>query len=156
MLEFGSRSGSWFALCLFVAIFGGLGWGIAREIRLRSQGPRRWLGIVVGLAFLAGPISAVYASSLSGFYEAVVVGPSIRLYYLLPGIVSEIPLSSISDVRAVPWYRLRWRLIVTTSSGGKYESATSGRASVMESVVRLNDYRVEATGGESGPPTKRR
>jgi hypothetical protein len=38
VLEFGSRSGSWFALCLFIAMFGGLGWGIAREFRRRSQG----------------------------------------------------------------------------------------------------------------------
>ena len=146
MLEFGSRSGSVFALCLFAVIFGALGWSIAREIRLRRR--QRWLGIIVGLSFFAGPITATYASSLSGFYEAVGVGPSLRLHYLLPGIVSEIPLASISDVRAVPWYRLRWRLIVTTSSGVTYESATWGRASVMESMVRLNEYRVAASNSQ--------
>ena len=146
MLEFGSRSGSVFALSLFAVIFGALGWSIAREIRLRRR--QRWLGIIVGLGFFAGPITATYASSLSGFYEAVGVGPSIRLYYLLPGIVSEIPVESISDVRAVPWYRLRWRLIVTTSSGVTYESATWGRASVMESMVRLNEYRVAASNSQ--------
>ena len=146
MLEFGSRSGSVFALCLFAVIFGALGWSIAREIRLRRR--QRWLGIIVGLGFFAGPLTATYASSLGGFYEAVGVGPSLRLHYLLPGIVSEIPLASISDVRAVPWYRLRWRLIVTTSSGVTYESATWGRASVMESMVRLNEYRVAASNSQ--------
>ncbi len=102
-------------------------------------------GIVIELAFFAGPITAIYASSLSGFYEAVAVGPSLRLHYLPPGIVSEIALDSISDIRAVPAHKLSWRLIVTTSSGERYESATSGRASVIESMSRLNDHRTAAS-----------
>ena len=57
------------------------------------------------------------------------------------GIVSEIALDSISDVRAVPAYKFTWRLIVTTSPGETYESATSGPASVTESMSRLNDHR---------------
>ena len=86
-------------------------------------------------------VSWAGCSSLSGFYEAVAVGPSLRLQYPAAGIVSEIALDSISDVRAVPAYKFTWRLIVTTSSGETYESATSGRASVMESMSRLNDHR---------------
>lgn len=145
VLVFGSRSGSWFALCLFAAIFAVLGWGIAREIRRRSQGRHQMLGIVIGFAVFAAPVTAIYASSLSGFYEAVAVGRALRLQYLPPGIVSEIALDSISDVRAVPAYKLSWRLIVTTSSGERFESATSGRASVIESMSRLNDHRNAAT-----------
>ena len=57
------------------------------------------------------------------------------------GIVSEIALDSISDVRAVPAYKFTWRLIVTTSSGETHESAISGPASVTESMSRLNDHR---------------
>ena len=60
------------------------------------------LGIVVGWAFFAGPVTAIYASSLSGFYEAVGAGSSLRLYYLVPGMVSEIPLAAIADARAAP------------------------------------------------------
>jgi hypothetical protein len=53
VLQFGSRSGSWFALGLFAAMFGTLGWGVAREIRLRSS---RDSGIarVLGLAVVVG------------------------------------------------------------------------------------------------------
>jgi hypothetical protein len=145
VLAFGSRSGSWFALCLFAAIFGVLGWGIAREIRRRSQGRHQRLGIIIGFAFFAAPVTAIYASSLSGFYEAVAVGRSLRLQYLPPRVVSEIALDSISDIRAVPAYKLSWRLIVTTSSGERYQSATSGRASVIESISRLNDHRTAAS-----------
>ena len=138
IIEFGSRSGSWFALCLFGAMFGGLGWGIAREIRRRSAGRHRRLGAVIGLAFFVAPVSGIYASSLSGFYEAEIAGESLRLRYLPPGVVSDVPLSSISEVKAVPWYQLRSRLVVNTSSGHRYESATWRRASVAQSVSRLN------------------
>ena len=145
VLAFGSRSGSWFALCLFAAICGVLGGGIARETRRRSQGRHELLGIVIGCAVFAVPITAIYASSLSGFYEAVAVGPSLRLHYLPPGVVTEIALDSISDIRAVPAYKLSWRLIVTTSSGERYESATSARGLVIESMSRLNDHRTAAS-----------
>ena len=51
-------------------------------------------------------VSWAGCSSLSGFYEAVAVGRSLRLQYLPPGIVSEIALDWISDVRAVPASKL--------------------------------------------------
>src|SRR5262245_66665548 len=80
VLHFGSRSGSWFALGLFVAMFGTLGWSVAREIRLRSKTSSRIAG-ALGLALLVGPVAMVYASSLSGVYEAEVGGGTLRLHY---------------------------------------------------------------------------
>jgi hypothetical protein len=135
MLEFGSRSGSWFALCLFTTIFAILGWGVAREIRLRSG--RRTFGRTLGLALFLGPVLLIYASALGGFYEAEVDGPILRLHYLFPADTTEIPLSEAS-ARARPWTRGRWRLVVTAGSGAEYESATWHRASIDESLARLN------------------
>jgi hypothetical protein len=137
ILEFGSRSGSWFALSLFTMIFAILGWGVAREVRRRSYGAARIAGRVLGLALFLGPVLLVYVSSLGGFYEAEVDGPTLRLHYLFPGDVSEIPLSDVS-ARARPWARGRWRLVVTTEAGVEYESATWHRASIEESLARLN------------------
>ena len=137
ILEFGSRSGSWFALCLFTTIFAILGWGIAREVRRRSDGARLMSRRVLGLALFLGPVVLIYASSLGGFYEAEVDGPILRLHYLFPASTVETPLSDVS-ARARPWARGRWRLVVATPSGAEYESATWHRASIEESLARLN------------------
>src|SRR5260221_11341511 len=93
ILEFGSRSGSWFALCLFTMIFAILGWGIAREVRRRSDGARLMSGRVLGLALFLGPVGLIYASSPGGFYEAEVDGPTLPLPELLPAAPLETPLS---------------------------------------------------------------
>jgi hypothetical protein len=47
-------------------------------------------------------VSWTGCSSLSGFHEAVAVGPIAAAAVPAAGIVSEIALDSISDVRAVP------------------------------------------------------
>jgi hypothetical protein len=139
ILEFGSRSGSWFALCLFGTLLGVLGWGVAREIRVRSD---RGGGIIargLGLALFLVPLSLIYVSSLNGFYEAEVEGAVLRLRYLIPAVSSEIPLAEITDVRRTAWQRGKWRLVVDTDSGSTYESATSDREPVAESLARLRD-----------------
>ena len=136
ILEFGSRSGSWFALGLFSAMFGALGWGMAREPRVASaiepKGAR-----VLGLAMFLGPVTMIYVSSLSGFYDAQVDGEMLRLHYFVPGVVREIPLSEVVTARPIPAIRGRQRLEITDRSGRRYESATWYRDSIAKSAARL-------------------
>jgi hypothetical protein len=141
--EFGSRSGSWLALCLFAALFGVLGWGVSRELRQRAGATGVARG--VGLLLFLGPVVLVYASSLSGFYEAEVDGTMLRLRYLLP-CHTEIPLVEVSAVEPIPWYRGRWRLQVVARSGQRHESATWHRTAVFASAARLQQLVAEPAG----------
>jgi hypothetical protein len=138
MLEFGSRTGSWFALGLFGAVFGALGLGVNRETQRRSPSISAWVARGLGLLLFLGPVSLIYVTSLGGFYEAQVDRQLLRLRYLA-GSTLEVPLAQISEVRAVPWYRGRWRLQVLESSGRRYESATWDRESVATSTARLKN-----------------
>ena len=146
ILHFGSRSGSWFALALFVAMFGTLGWGVAREIRLRSK-TDSGLARVLGLALLVGPVVMVYASSLSGFYEAQVDGSTLRLHYLFPGVVSEVAVADVVMARPIPAIRGRLRLQIVDRSGRQYESATWYRASIAQSAARLKELLPQPASG---------
>ena len=119
VLHFGSRSGSWFALGLFAAMFGTLGWGVAREIRLRSKSDSG-LARVLGLALLVAPVVMIYASSLSGFYEAQVDGPTLRLHYLFPGV----------SLRS----RRRGRRDGATDSGDSRAAASANRRSFRPTI----------------------
>jgi hypothetical protein len=138
VLHFGSRGGSWFALGLFVAMFGTLGWSVAREIRLRSK-TSSGMARALGLALLVGPVVMVYASSLSGFYEAQVDGATLRLHYLFPHLVAEIALADVVMARPIPAIRGRQRLQIIVRSGRQYESATWYRDSIAQSVARLSE-----------------
>lgn len=143
VLHFGSRSGSWFALGLFAAMFGTLGWGVAREIRLRSRADSG-MARALGLALLVGPVVMVYASSLSGFYEAQIDGNILRLHYLFPGVVSEMALADVVMARPIPAIRGRQRLQIVDRAGRQYESATWHRDSVAQSAARLKELLPQA------------
>jgi hypothetical protein len=146
VLQFGSRSGSWFALALFTAMFGTLGWGVAREIRLRSKADSG-LARVLGLALLVGPVVMVYASSLSGFYEAQVDGQNLRLHYLFPRVAAEIAVADVVIVQPIPAIRGRQRLQIVDRSGRQYESATWYRDSIAQSAARLKEFLPQTSPG---------
>lgn len=73
---------------------------------------------------------------LSGFYELEIAGRSMRLHYLMPGMVVETPLEH-SAARVAPAYRNRARLVLSTDYG-VYESTPSGRDHVVESQKILD------------------
>jgi hypothetical protein len=137
ILEFGSRSGSFFALGLFGAMFVVLGWGVAREIRRRSPPTLRWRGSLAGWLLFLLPVILVYCTSLNGFYEAKIGKNELQLLYLMPGWMDVVPLAEISAVEAQYAFRFRWRLHITTVTGGRFESATWHRVEVQEAARRL-------------------
>jgi hypothetical protein len=136
LLEFGNPGGSWSALAFFALISGTLGWAVAREIQKRSQGRLTALGRVLGLVLSLGPVVLVYASMVSGFYELELNGATIRMRYLIPGIVSAIPAAR-ATTRIAPAYRDRVRLIVSAGNRN-YESTPWRREQVSRSLLRLN------------------
>jgi hypothetical protein len=159
VLQFGSRSGTWFALGLFAAMFGTLGWGVAREIHLRSSRDSG-LGRVLGLALFVGPVVMVYASSLSGFYEAQIDGTMLRLHYLFPRVVTEISIADVAAVRPIPAIRGRQRLQIVDRSGRQYESATWHPAAIAQSAAQLKELLPQRPSGRLrvdrvNPPLRR-
>lgn len=142
VLQFGSRSGSWFALIFFSLMFGALGWAFAREIRVRTNGRRAPLGRTIGVLVFAGPVWFIYVSMLSGFYELEFHSKSLRLHYLFPGVVEETPLPQ-SSAKVIPVYKGRVRLVLSTDYG-VFESTPWYRDRVDESLRRFNQ-RLAAT-----------
>jgi hypothetical protein len=142
VLEFGSRSGSWFALIFFSLMFGALGWALMREITVRTQGRRAQLGRTIGALVFAALMTLVYASMVSGYYELEFHGASIRLHYLVPGLIAEPPLAH-SSAKVVPTYKGRARLVLSTDYG-VFESTPWYLDRVNESLRRFNE-RVAAT-----------
>lgn len=134
-LHFGSRDGSAMALVYFTVIFGIVGAAAARQMS-RSEMPRA-LGRIVALLLWVGPVGAIYASSISGFYDLTIDDSSIRLEYLPPGSQESIAFDRIASITATPSYRGRDRLVITDVAGGRFESATAPRPAVAAAAVRL-------------------
>jgi len=117
-------------------MFGVLGFAVAREIRLRSYGTRTALGRLLGLSLFVVPVSFIYLSMISGFYEAEIAGDTIRLRYFVPGVVTELPAALVS-ARIAPAYRDRVRLVIATPNAS-YESTPWTRHNVVDSLNRLS------------------
>jgi hypothetical protein len=137
-LEFGSRSGSWTALVLFVLLFGVLGWSVARAIRRRSRAGG--VAHAVGPFLFIAPLLLVWTSSLGGFYTAETDGRILRLHSLLPGVRAEIMLKDIAVIEARPAHRGRWRMHVVSTTEKRYESATWHRDRVERSRAQLERW----------------
>jgi hypothetical protein len=151
-IELGSRSGSLFALVLFGTMFAVLGWVTVRELAARSPGPGGRKGAAAaGLLLFAGPVLLVYVTSLGGFYEATTDGGILRLVYLWPVVHADVPFAQVRQVEAVPAFRFRWRLRVDTTSGDRFQSATSRRSQVEAAAARLRRTLAEAGRMQSIP-----
>lgn len=142
--QFGSRSGSAAALLLFSAIFATLGSALGLGLRRGAGWSRRAAAIAAALFTLA-LLALFWRSALGGFYEAEFRGDRIALYYLAAPAARELPLASIQSVQALPAFKTRWRLHLTTANGGTYESATWNRPDVENAAAEIG-RRVE-TGG---------
>jgi hypothetical protein len=87
------------------------------------------------LAFF-GPTTLLYASSLSGFYEAEVRDGRLVLHYLHP-LTAEIELAHIAGIRTAPAFKGQWVLYVTDRRDMEYVSATSRRDVLFAATERL-------------------
>ena len=139
--EFGSRSGSFFAIALFGTLFGAMGLAAALGIRQRIRGVRRVTAAALGLALFVLPVSLIYTSSLGGFYEVEVQEGRLALRYLLPQCATVLPIAEIGEVSAAPAFRGRWRLHIVTRDGRRYESATWHSGPVIEAANCLRMLR---------------
>ena len=136
MLQFGSRSGSWFAVALFGSIFALLGFLNTRAIRQRAPEAGLTFARVVGLVFFLGPLALVWITSLGGFYELELTGNVVHLRYLTH-LTDEIPAADVASVTARPAFKGRWRLEIIDRAGRRFESATWYREPVHDSASQL-------------------
>jgi hypothetical protein len=116
-------------------LFSLLGSVVGREVqrRMRATG----IAWILGMLLFALPLTALYSTSLGGFYKAEADGTTLRLRYLLPVIRSEIPLGEVIAIEPTPWYRGRWRLQIVARSGERYESATWHQDVISASALQL-------------------
>lgn len=132
----GSRSGSLAALVLFGAIFATLGAGVGMGLR-RSGGWSRRAAWIAGALFTGVLLLLFWRSTLGGFYEAELRDDRLALYGLASPWAKELPLESIDAIKAVPAFKVSWRVQITTGGGGRYESATSSRAEAEKAAGEM-------------------
>ena len=138
LFSLGSRSGSLLALLLFAVMFGALGFLVARRLRRPRNGrrPQRAMPAVVGCSIFLGPLIALYASSLDGFYDMYTMSDGVRLRYFVPAVTADIRWTEVRRVEAVPQYRGTWRLRIVTAVG-TFDSATARRDAVEQARAQL-------------------
>ena len=139
LVSLGSRSGSAFALAMFVVLFGAIGLLAARRLARRIPPIGAIWPRLAAAALVVGPAVLLYATSLSGFYDIEVSDDQWRLRYLLPPVATTIPEDEVQAVEAVPLYRGTWTLHIVTAHG-RYESATGNRAAVDQARLRLMQW----------------
>ena len=139
IIEFGSRTGSFVALGLFLLLFGFLGWAICHYARQRIPKLPSSLAFLLGIAIWIVPLVLIYRSSMTGFYEAEQYGDRLRLRYLLEKKEITFPLAEVIKLEAVPDSigRDRWRLLVLQQDGQSYSSATWRREQVQNALIQL-------------------
>ena len=135
LVQVGNRPGAYFALALFCAVFAFFAIGVWREIR-RSYPRQSRMALILGCLVFASPTALLYASSLSGFYEAEIRDGRLVLHYLHP-MGTEVELAHIAGVRAAPAFKEQWVLHVTGTRDVEYISATSRRDALLAAEKRL-------------------
>ena len=136
--SFGDPTGWTIACAFFVLLSGAIGGGLyALSYRLLMMGsldleqkasPRA--SIVLGTLVTVAIFSALYFTSLSGFSRLDLSDGRLTIHYSLPERTVALPFSDILNVQGEPAYKGRWRLTLTTTTGGSYESALAFRDDV--------------------------
>jgi len=140
--SFGSVSGSTFAFYFFLLMALLIGLAIYRLLveprlaRMIQQTIPRLPALAVGAGFALIIFLGIYFSSLDGFYR-MEIGPQVRLDYILPRRTILLNRSEIAEVRRVPSYKSRWRLILYTPTGAKFTSAQADYASTRKAFTYL-------------------
>ena len=97
----------------------------------------RLTGVRLGSAAVGGLVglmmfSAVYLSSLAGFYQMELRDNHLLLHYILPDRTVVLSREEMAEAVRVPTFKGQWRLIVYTPSGQEYASAQANYASVRK------------------------
>jgi hypothetical protein len=137
--DFGSVSGSTFALVFFLLICGTMGVLIyallahprfrrveARQLGKSFRSVAMLFGGGIGLALFL----LVYFTSINGFYRLKVDGEEIRLHYILPSRTYTLSRDEITELERAYGNRSSWRLRIRTRNGKHYESAQAGAREV--------------------------
>lgn len=138
--SFGDPTG-WMVGCLFFGLLslalGGLVYGIS--FRLASKGsldePRqasRRPSVVLACLLAMGIFSAFYITSLSGFSQLDFREGHLRIQYILPEHTVMVPFIEVMDVQEEPAFKGQWRLVLTTETSEKYESALASKSDVRK------------------------
>lgn len=135
LVQVGNRPGAYFALALFCAVFAFLAIAVWREIR-RSYPRQGRMALILGCLVFFSPTTMLYASSLSGFYEAEVRDGRLVLHYLHP-LTREIDLPQIVGIRTAPAFKGQWVLYVSDRGDMEYVSATSRRDALLAATEQL-------------------
>jgi hypothetical protein len=140
LVPVGSRSGSLVALLFFAAIFGLLGFLVARRLRRtpHGQAPRPVMPALAGWVMFLTPVALLYLSSLDGFYDLYTMDDGVRLAYFAPAITSDVRWTDVRRIEAVPQYRGTWRLRIVTDNG-TFESAAARRDIVERARTQLQN-----------------
>ena len=143
--SFGDETGWMIGAGVFWGIACGIGWGVSgithgllcRESlelgRPVSRKPSMILGALVGVAVF----SLFYFSALSGFMQLDYRHGQLTMRYILPARTVVLPFIEVMNVQEVPEYKGRWRLVLSTDTGGTYESALSWQADVHQAAEWL-------------------
>ena len=145
--SFGDPTG-WTIACAFLVLLSGtIGGGLyALSYRLLMMGsldleqkasPRA--SIVLGTLVALAIFSAIYLTSLSGFSRLDLNDGRLTIHYILPERTVVLPFSDILNVQEEPAFKGRWRLALTTATGGTYESALAFRDDVHRAGVFLKE-----------------
>ena len=140
--SFGSVPGSTFAFYFFLLIALFMGFAIYRLLveprlaKITQQAIPRLLALAIGAGFALLVFLGIYLSSLDGFYR-MEIGQQVRLDYILPRRTIFLNRGEIAEVRRVPSYKGRWRLVLYTPSGAQFTSAQADYASTRKAFAYM-------------------
>ena len=86
------------------------------------------MGVLVAIMIF----SAIYLTSLAGFYWMELREDRLLLHYILPDRTIVLPRKEMAEAVRVPTYKGQWRLNVYTPSGQEYASAHADYASARK------------------------
>jgi hypothetical protein len=151
----GLMFGFWFFLILSAAIafiiYGLLSWPSVRRHELGLGIVRK--AIAIPMASLIGVVifAAIFLSSLAGFHTVTIGNDDVTLAYAVPPLSVSMRYAEIGDVIRMPAYKSRWRLVVYTATGQKFESAPGSYRPVKEAAEEISRRR-QSDHARSTPP----
>ncbi len=143
--DFGSSSGSLVAFVLFLGVAAVIGVAVSTFVAQLTQ--RGWLrgkhnrstGVALGVMAGILVLASLYLSTIDGFYHLSASQTGVELAYILPERKVVLPTAELSEVTRVPTYKSRWKLVLYTRTGQRFESAQASYQDVLRAWTWLHD-----------------